>query len=365
MKRDIYQEITQKIILQLEQGERPWVKPWNAEHAAGKITRPLRFNGQPYQGVNVLNLWMEAAERGYSAPIWMTFNQAKELGGSVRKGEKGSLSVHANTFKKTEINEDTGEEIEKDIPFLKAYTVFNVEQIDNLPAQYYTLAQAPEITPAERIEAIEQFFKNTGATIKEGGNRAYYSITGDYIQMPPFVAFKDPESYYATLSHEATHWTRHPSRLNRDLGRKSWGDAGYAMEELVAELGSAYLAADLGLVPDVREENTAYIASWLKVLNSDSRAIFTAASHAQKAAEHLHGYQTAPAPAPVIGTEAKAEEEAENKAAQISRKLEAKHDFKAQATAIKPRQKKSRTKDVEGVNQLDMLNMFDCNDFSL
>jgi antirestriction protein ArdC len=362
MPQDIYKRITDKIIADLEQGERPWVKPWNAEHAAGQITRPLRFNGQPYQGVNVLNLWMEAADRGYSAPIWMTFNQAKELGGSVRKGEKGALSVHANTFHKTEINEDTGEEIEKDIPFLKGYTVFNVEQIDNLPAQYYTLAQAPEITPAERIEAIEQFFKNTGATIKEGGNRAYYSITSDYIQMPPFIAFKDPESYYATLSHEATHWTRHPSRLNRDLGRKSWGDEGYAMEELVAELGSAYLAADLGLAPDVREENTAYIASWLKVLKGDSRAIFTAASHAQKAAEHLHSYQTAPAPAPEIKTEVQAEAEAENKSEQIIRRLAAKHDFKAQATQKKPRQKKSRIKEIEGVNQLDIFD-FD-NDFS-
>ena len=171
-----------------------------------------------------------------------------------------------------------------------------MEQIEDLPEQYYELAKEPEITPEQRIEAIEQFFLNTGAQIKEGGNRAYYAIGTDHIQMPLFISFKDAKSYYSTLAHETTHWTRHPSRLDRDLGRKKWGDEGYAMEELVAELGSAYLGADLGLSPEVREENAAYIASWLKVLKEDKRAIFTAAAHAQRAAECLHDYQINPAP---------------------------------------------------------------------
>lgn len=302
-KTDIYQNITDKIIEKLEEGVRPWFKPWNADHAAGRITRPLKHDFEPYNGINILNLWMEAEARGFVAPVWMTFKQAKDLGGSVRKGEKASLSIIAKTFKKTETDEDTGEEIEQNIPFMKGYSVFNVEQIEGLPEKYYELAKEPEITPEQRIEAIEQFFANTGADIQEGGNRAYYAIGADHIQMPPFITFETAERYYSTLAHETTHWTRHPSRLDRDLGRKKWGDEGYAMEELVAELGSAYIGADLGLTPDVQEKNAAYIATWLKVLKEDKRAIFTAAAHAQRAAELLHGYQENPAPKP----EAKAE----------------------------------------------------------
>jgi len=303
MAQDVYQKITDNIILKLEEGVRPWFKPWNAENAAGKITRPLKHDFEPYNGINILNLWMEAEEKGFAAPVWMTFKQAKDLGGNVIKGEKSSLSVYANTFNKIEKDEVTGEDVEKSIPFMKGYAVFNVEQIEGLPGKYYELAKEPEITPEQRIEAIEEFFLNTGANIKEGGNRAYYSIATDYIQMPPFIAFDNSESYYSTLAHETTHWTRHPARLERDLGRKKWGDEGYAMEELVAELGSAYLGADLGLAPDVREENAAYIKSWLDVLKNDKRAIFTAAAYAQKAVELLHEYQEKPEMAPEINKE--------------------------------------------------------------
>lgn len=296
--KDVYARITDKIIAELEKGERPWLKPWNAEHAAGKITRPLRSNGIPYSGVNVLTLWMDAVEKGYTAPIWMTFRQAQELGGHVKKGEKGSLVVYANTITKTEHNDETGEDVEQKIPFMKGYTVFNVEQIANLPAHYYATAEAPQLEQAQRLDHIEQFFKNTGADIRHGGNRAFYTVTTDFVQMPPFEFFKDPESYYATLSHECTHWTRHPSRLDRDFGRKKWGDEGYAMEELVAEMGSAFLAADLGFIPEVLQDHAAYIGSWLKVLKDDKRAIFTAAAHAQRAAEFLHQKQPTPEPEP-------------------------------------------------------------------
>ncbi|GJL71969.1 MAG: antirestriction protein [Nitrosomonas sp.] len=294
-KKDVYSRITDKIIADLEQGVRPWMKPWNADHAAGKITRPLRHNGAPYSGINILNLWMDAVEKGFSAPIWMTFKQAKELGGNVKKGEHGSLSVYANTFTKTELDSDTGEEIERDIPFMKGYTVFNVDQIEGLPEQYYALAKAPEMTPQARIAALEEFFANTGAEIKHGGTRAYYSVSTDYIQMPPFEAFESREKYYATLGHETTHWTRAPARLDRDFGRKRWGDEGYAMEELVAELGSAFLAADLDMTPEIREDHAAYIGSWLKVLKDDKKAIFSAAAHAQRAVELLHHLQPSPA----------------------------------------------------------------------
>lgn len=298
MTTDVYTRVTDKIIADLERGERPWMKPWNAEHAAGKITRPLRFNGLPYSGINILMLWAEAMEKGYTAPIWMTFKQAQELGGHVRKGEHGSLVVYANKITKTEHDEETGEDVEHAIPFMKGYTVFNVEQIDDLPAHYYAKAQAPQLEAAQRLDPIEQFFAATGADIRHGGNEASYSILTDIVKMPPFEFFQDPESYYATLAHECTHWTRHPSRLNRDFGRKKWGDEGYAMEELVAELGSAFLCADLGLAPEVRDDHAPYIASWLKVMKQDKRAIFSAAAHAQKAAEFLHSLQPAPAPEP-------------------------------------------------------------------
>lgn len=289
-KQDIYQRITDRIIAELEQGVRPWLKPWNAEHAAGRITRPLRSNGIPYQGINVIMLWSEAVARGFAAPIWMTFKQAKELGGHVRKGEKGSLVVYANTITKTETDEATGEESETAIPFMKGYTVFNVEQIDELPAHFHTPA-APRLDSVQRIDHAERFFAATGADISHGGNMACYSVVTDSVRMPPFETFKDAESYYATLAHELTHWTRHPNRLDRDFGRKRWGDEGYAMEELVAELGAAFLSADLDLTPEPREDHAAYIGSWLNALKDDKRAVFTAAAHAQRASDFLHGCQ--------------------------------------------------------------------------
>ena len=306
MKADVYTRVTDKIVADLENGVRTWLKPWNAEHAAGRITRPLRFNGTPYNGINVLMLWASAVERGFAAPIWMTFKQAKELGGHVKKGEKGSLVVYANTITRTEVDADTGEEEERDIPFMKGYSCFNVEQIEGLPAHYYAVAE-PQLDPVERIERAESFFAATRADIRHGGNQAYYAVSSDYVQMPPFEAFRDAESYYATLAHEVTHWTRHASRLDRDFGRKRWGDEGYAAEELVAELGSAFLAADLELTPEPREDHAAYIGSWLKVLKNDKRAIFTAAAHAQRAVDFLHGLQP--------NTEQASEQAAEQEAA--------------------------------------------------
>lgn len=289
-RKDVYSRVTDKIISDLEQGVRTWMKPWNAEHAAGRITKPLRHNGQPYNGINILMLWSAAVTEGYSAPIWMTFKQAKELGANVRKGEKGELVVYANTITRTEQDEKTGEDVEHAIPFMKGYTVFNVEQIDGLPSHYYQLAE-PVLDPVSRIDHAEGFFAATGADIRHGGNQAYYAIGTDRIQLPPFESFRDAESYYATLAHETTHWTRHPSRLDRDFGRKQWGDAGYAREELVAELGSAFLSADLGITPEVRDDHAAYIHSWLEVLKQDKRAIFSAAAHAQRAVDFLNSLQ--------------------------------------------------------------------------
>ena len=290
MRKDVYQKITDQIVSELEKGVRPWHQPWNAAHMEGRVALPLRHNGVAYRGVNVLALWMQAMAKGYTAPVWMTFKQALALGANVRKGEKGSLVVYADKITRTETDAETNEESTRAIPFMKGYTVFNAEQIEGLSDLYY--AKPAPLTPTiQRMARVEAFFAATGVTVRNGGNRAYYSASTDHVQMPPIESFRDAGAYYATLGHETTHWTKHPMRLDRDFGRKRWGDEGYAMEELVAELGAAFLSADLELTPEPREEHASYIESWLKVLKSDSRAIFAAASHAQRAADFLHGLQ--------------------------------------------------------------------------
>jgi antirestriction protein ArdC len=288
--RDVYSRITSKIVADLEQGVRPWHKPWNAEHAAGRITRPLRHNGIPYKGVNVVMLWSAASAKGYSCPLWLTFKQALELGGHVRKGETGELVVYANSITRTESNE-AGEESQREIPFMKGYTVFNAEQCEGLPAQYTARPEAPALTSMQRLETADRFFAATRADIRQGGTRAYYAEGPDYVQMPPFETFRDAESHASVVAHELVHWTKHGTRLARDLGRVRHGDEGYAREELVAELGAAFLCADLGLTPEVREDHAAYIATWITVLKRDTRAIFSAAAHAQRAADYLHSLQ--------------------------------------------------------------------------
>jgi antirestriction protein ArdC len=265
----------------------------------------LRHNGIPYKGINVVMLWSAAVTKGYACPLWLTYKQAIELGGHVRKGETGELVIYANRITRTE-TDDEGEVSEREIPFLKGYTVFNAEQCHGLPAHYYASAETPALTPMQRIEAADRFFAATGADIRHGGTRAYYAVGPDYVQMPPFETFRDAESYYATLAHETTHFTRHPSRLNRDFGRQRFGDEGYAVEELVAELGVAFLCADLDLTPEVREDHAAYIASWITVLKNDKRAIFSAAAHAQRAVDYLHGLQPQPQPTEELTEEERA-----------------------------------------------------------
>jgi antirestriction protein ArdC len=175
--------------------------------------------------------------------------------------------------------------------YMKGYTVFNADQCDGLPAHYYAKAEPPALTPMQRLEAADRFFAATGADIRHGGTRAYYAEGPDYVQMPPFETFRDAESFAATLGHELTHWMKHGKRLARDFGRKRFGDEGYAVEELVAELGAAFLCADLDLTPEVREDHAAYIATWITVLKNEKRAIFSAAAHAQRAVDYLHGLQ--------------------------------------------------------------------------
>ena len=280
---DTYTRITSRIVTALEHGVRPWTQPWNG---AGAVTRPLRHNGKPYSGINVLVLWCSAMERGYSSPTWMTFKQAFELGGCVRKGETGTHIVHAGAHTVTE-TDDAGKASEHAYRYLKSYAVFNIAQIDALPAQYTAKAEPQRENQAERIHRAEHFAAATQASIRHGGHKAYFAPQPDHVQMPPFEAFHDAESYYATLLHELTHWTGHTARLNRSFGKR-FGDDAYAAEELVAELGAAFLCADLGIALEPREDHASYLAHWLKVLKADKRAIFTAASHAQRAADFLH-----------------------------------------------------------------------------
>ncbi|CAX24276.1 putative conjugal transfer antirestriction protein [Methylorubrum extorquens DM4] len=288
---DIYARITDRIIGDLERGVRPWTRPWAVANTAGRITRPLRYNGQPYSGVNVILLWSEAVAKGFASPIWMTFRQAAELGGHVRKGEMGATVVYASRFTRTE-TDGNGDDVERDIPFLKAYTVFCVDQIDGLPEQYYARpAAAPVIV--ERNAAADVFFTNTGAVVRHGGAQAFYAPSTDHVQMPPIESFRDAASYVAVRAHETVHWTAPAHRVNRDLSRYHKDRSERAREELIAELGSCFLCADLGIVPELepRPDHASYLASWLEVLANEKRFIFAAAAHAQRAVAYLHDLQ--------------------------------------------------------------------------
>lgn len=289
-KADVYTRVTTRILADLEKGVRPWMKPWSAPADDRLPLLPLRATGTPYRGVNILLLWGAAFEGGFRSNLWMTYKQAEERGAHVRKGERGSLVVYADRYTKTETGDD-GQEAEREIAFMKGYTVFNVEQIEGLPANLYEpAALRDDARMPELIEEAEAFFAQTGAATRHGGGRAFYALQSDHIQLPPLQAFKDAESYTATKAHELVHWTGHPSRNAREFGKR-FGDRAYAFEELVAELGAAFLCAELGITPEPREDHAAYLAHWLQVLKADKRAIFTAASHAQKAADYLASLQ--------------------------------------------------------------------------
>ena len=287
-KADVYARVTERIVADLAAGVRPWMKPWSSS-GAGSVSRPLRHNGTPYRGVNVLLLWGEAQAKGFTSSTWMTYRQAQEIGAQVRKGEEGSLVVYAERYTKSEANE-LGEESER-VAFMKGYVVFNVEQIEGLPAKY----SEPVAAPSKRValhEAAEAFFAATGARFCYGGDRAFYAPSRDFVQMPLPEAFRDVESFAATKAHELIHWTGAAARNAREFGAR-FGDRAYAFEELVAELGAAFLCADLGITPEVRADHAAYLACWLEVLKDDKRAIFSAAAHAQRAVDYLQALQGA------------------------------------------------------------------------
>lgn len=286
---DIYQEVTDKIVAMLEKGVRPWARSWGGpdDDDTGPALRPLRHNGEAYRGINVLILWASAIECGFSSPYWMTYNQASALGGQVKNGSKSTKIVF---FKALTVEQDTDNE--RQIPLIRSFSVFNADQIENLPAKYnLPEAVAPVASPDGknvRIPYVDAFVDALGVSLKHGGNKAFYVISQDRVQMPNFDSFDTGESYYCTLFHEDIHWTRHPTRLDRDFKERK-GYEGYAAEELVAELGAAYLAADLGLSSEPREDHASYLANWLQALKNDKKAIFVAASFAEKAVRYLHG----------------------------------------------------------------------------
>ncbi len=294
-RTDVYARITDKILAALEDGVRPWVQPWSSSHLIGRVSRPLRHNGEPYSGINVLLLWSETMIRGYGASTWMTFRQAQELGASVRKGETGSMVVYANRVTKTE-TDSSGQDLERNIVFLKAYTVFNVEQIDGLGDRYADTGHDINARPIDRIAHADAFFSAIGATIRHGGADAFYTPDADVIQMPPIETFRDAESYYATLAHESIHWTGAAHRLDRDLSRYAKDRSARAREELIAELGAVFLAADLRIVPDMepRSDHASYLAAWVQVLANDKRFIVQAAAQAQRSVAFLHDLQSQP-----------------------------------------------------------------------
>lgn len=281
-KLDTYESVTNAIIARLESGVKPWAPEWISGGAGGGMVMPRRHNGEFYRGINVLLLWATAEDRGYRAATWMTFKQALELGGAVRKGEKGSMIVFFKKLTITEQNE-AGEDQDKQIPLLRTYFVFNVEQIDGLPAKYYP-AEVELVGGKDRDDAAEAALRSSGAEIRESGDRAFYVPSQDYVNMPTFDRFHTASGYLATLAHELCHWTGAKHRLDRDQ-KGAYGSKDYAAEELVAEIGAAFVGARLGIVGEHIDNHASYLASWLKALKNDKRAIFRAAAMAQAAAD--------------------------------------------------------------------------------
>lgn len=277
--RDVYQEVTDSIVAELERGVAPWVRPWSV--ADGGLPRN-GASGHRYRGLNVVLCWASAQRHGYASQEWFTYRQAQGLGGNVRKGERSTLVTFWKFLEKSERDPETGEVLAKRIPLLRHFSVFNREQCDGLPSPAETVV----LSEADRHARAERFLEASGAQIRHGGGRAFYSPLEDYVQLPPFATFRDGSSYYGTALHELAHWTGHASRCARTFGAR-FGDDAYAIEELVAELGAAFLCAELGI--DGRLQHPEYVASWLKVLRGDKRAIFTAASKAREACEYLGG----------------------------------------------------------------------------
>lgn len=284
-KTDVKQVITDRIVALMERGTEAWKKTWKAAAAAGMPCNAS--TGAPYRGVNILILWAQCQEAGFKSNRWMTYKQAQAAGAQVRKGEKSVTCVYFEMMKRKEPQEGEAEFF----PMAKAFHLFNLDQIDNLPEDLKEPTETDMTPPPfSHDEYAEQFIEATGAQIEHHGSRAFYRPSTDTIVLPEREAFISPANYYATACHELTHWTGHTSRLDRDFSKsRRFGDEHYAFEELIAELGSAYLAGHFGFIDGTVENHASYLASWIKVLKNDKSAIFTAAKHASAAYEFLTG----------------------------------------------------------------------------
>ena len=273
---DIHQAITDRIIEAMEQARTTGRRLWDSQPSL-----PLNLTtGKPYSGINVLILWAAGLQNGYTSPYWLTYKQAADKGGQVRKGEHGTHCVFYKPWESTDTNKDTGEtEIVKGA-VLKSFTVFNLDQVDGIEAP----AREPR-APFAAIEDAERILRASPAPIKTGGTQAFYRPAPDTIHLPNREAFISAESFYSVALHEMTHSTGHKSRLDRDFSGR-FGTEAYAFEELIAELGSAFLNTDLGIIGSTLQDHADYLAHWIAILKSDKKAILTAAAQASKA----HGF---------------------------------------------------------------------------
>lgn len=282
-KLDIKQHVTDTIIAQIEAGTAPWRKPWTG--GAGDAGFPMRHNGEAYKGINVLMLWATAQDAGFRSDRWMTFKQALDLGGGVRKGEKCAKSVFYGSYEAKDKAETANPDDKPKIVYAKVNNVFNAEQIDGLPAEFYYKSDEARDMGTNTDAELEAFFAKTGASIISTDlPRAFYRPSTDQIHMPPVETFHNAQGYYSVLSHEGIHWSGATMRLDR-LGKFSDKKA-YAFEELVAEIGSCFLCLELGIVPDFNN-SSAYVEGWLEAMKGDSNLIFKAAAEAQKAVDFI------------------------------------------------------------------------------
>ncbi len=293
-RTNLYDEITTKIIRELEGGRVPWVQPWGTAAAKAPLAMPKNAaTGRRYSGINVLILWGSVIEHGFPVQGWITFRQALSLGGNVRKGEHVTTIVYADHFIPDDEKrraQETGEEAYA-VPFLKRFTVFNLAQCEGLPEDLAVTAPLPE--PGLIEPRVEALIKATGIDFRIGGDRAFYIPSHDYVQVPPPQAFFEPINWHRTALHECSHASGAPHRLNRDLSG-SFGTKKYAVEELVAEISAAFCCAALGIVPTVRHAD--YIGGWIDVMREDNRAVIRAASQASKAADYILGFLPAGGP---------------------------------------------------------------------
>ncbi|MGW9821971.1 antirestriction protein ArdC [Methylorubrum extorquens] len=278
MAQDIHQIVTDRIIATMEAGEAgQWTCPW---HRTGGGLPRNALTGRAYRGINTLSLWVGAQAAGYADARWATYKQWGELGAQVKRGERSTLVVF---FK--ELGE--GEEGDDRRRFVaRASCAFNAAQVEGAPEAGEPMPASEWLLP----EVFDGFVQRTGARITHGGDAAFYQPSEDRIVMPPRERFPTAQGYASTMAHELTHWSGAKGRLDRDLTGRFKTQA-YAAEELVAELGSAFLMAEMGLEAEPHPTHASYLASWLKLLKSDPKAIFTAASAASRAAGYLTSLQ--------------------------------------------------------------------------